>query len=135
MKYKITLNGKTYEVEVEEGQAMLVDEYEAYKPAAPAAAPAPAPAAAPAAVPAPAAAPAAPTAVAAGEVVAAPMPGNILKVNCSQGQAVKAGDILVVLEAMKMENEILAPRDGTVAQVVTTKGAVVDTGAPLVVLA
>ena len=116
MKYKITLNGKTYEVEVEEGQAMLVDEYEAYKPAAPAAAPAPAPAAAP-------------------EVVAAPMPGNILKVNCSQGQAVKAGDILVVLEAMKMENEILAPRDGTVAQVVTTKGAVVDTGAPLVVLA
>ena len=119
MKYKITLNGKTYEVEVEEGQAMLVDEYEAYKPAAAA----------------PAAAPAAPTAVAAGEVVAAPMPGNILKVNCSQGQAVKAGDILVVLEAMKMENEILAPRDGTVAQVVTTKGAVVDTGAPLVVLA
>lgn len=135
MKYKITLNGKTYEVEVEEGQAMLVDEYEAYKPAAPAAAPAPAPAAAPAAAQAPAAAPAAPTAVAAGEVVAAPMPGNILKVNCSQGQAVKAGDILVVLEAMKMENEILAPRDGTVAQVVTTKGAVVDTGAPLVVLA
>ena len=137
MKYKITLNGKTYEVEVEEGQAMLVDEYEAYKPAAPAAAPAPAPAPAPAAAaaPAPAAAPAAPTAVAAGEVVAAPMPGNILKVNCSQGQAVKAGDILVVLEAMKMENEILAPRDGTVAQVVTTKGAVVDTGAPLVVLA
>ena len=135
MKYKITLNGKTYEVEVEEGQAMLVDEYEAYKPAAPAAAPAPAPAAAPAAAPTPAAAPAAPTAVAAGEVVAAPMPGNILKVNCSQGQAVKAGDILVVLEAMKMENEILAPRDGTVAQVVTTKGAVVDTGAPLVVLA
>ena len=135
MKYKITLNGKTYEVEVEEGQAMLVDEYEAYKPAAPAAAPAPAPAAAPAAAPAPAAALAAPTAVAAGEVVAAPMPGNILKVNCSQGQAVKAGDILVVLEAMKMENEILAPRDGTVAQVVTTKGAVVDTGAPLVVLA
>ena len=64
-----------------------------------------------------------------------PMPGNILKVSCSQGQAVKAGDILVVLEAMKMENEILAPRDGTVAQVVTTKGAVVDTGAPLVVLA
>ena len=135
MKYKITLNGKTYEVEVEEGQAMLVDEYEAYKPAAPAAAPAPVPAAAPAAAPAPAAASAAPTAVAAGEVVAAPMPGNILKVNCSQGQAVKAGDILVVLEAMKMENEILAPRDGTVAQVVTTKGAVVDTGAPLVVLA
>ena len=132
MKYKITLGEKTYEVEVEHDKAMCVDEYEAYAPAQAA----PAPAAAPAAAPAPAAAaPAASTAVAAGEVVAAPMPGNILKVNCSQGQAVKAGDILVVLEAMKMENEILAPRDGTVAQVVVSKGATVDTGAPLVVLA
>ena len=63
------------------------------------------------------------------------MPGNILKVNVSQGQAVKAGDVLVVLEAMKMENEIMAPRDGSVAQVVVSKGAVVDTGAALVVLA
>ena len=73
---------------------------------------------APAAAPAPAAA----AVTAAGEVVAAPMPGNILKVNVSQGQAVKAGDVLVVLEAMKMENEILAPRDGTVAQVVVYQG-------------
>ena len=63
------------------------------------------------------------------------MPGNILKVSVSQGQAVKAGDVLVVLEAMKMENEIMAPRDGSVAQVVVSKGAVVDTGAALVVLA
>ena len=63
------------------------------------------------------------------------MPGNILKVNVAQGQAVKSGDVLVVLEAMKMENEIVAPRDGTVAQVVVSKGTVVDTGAPLVVLA
>ena len=133
MKYKVTLNGKTYEVEVEAGKAMLVDEYEAYAPApaAPAAAPV---AAAPAAAPAPPPAPA-PAAVAAGEAVNAPMPGNILKVNVSAGQAVKAGDVLVVLEAMKMENEIVAPRDGSVAQVVVTKGAVVDTGAPLVVLA
>ena len=86
---------------------------------------------------APTAAPAAaaPVSVAAGEVVAAPMPGNILSVNVAQGAAVKSGDILVILEAMKMENEILAPRDGTVAQVVVTKGATVDTGAPLVVLA
>ena len=53
----------------------------------------------------------------------------------AQGAAVKSGDILVILEAMKMENEILAPRDGTVAQVVVTKGSTVDTGAPLVVLA
>ena len=120
MKYKVTLKGKTYEVEVDEGKAMLVDEYEAYAPAA-----APAPAAA-----APAAA-----SLAAGEVVAAPMPGNILKVNVSQGAAVKSGDILVVLEAMKMENEILAPRDGTVAQVAVNVGATVDTGTPLVVLA
>ena len=84
-------------------------------------------------VQAPAAAPA--VSLAAGEPVNAPMPGNILKVNVSQGQAVKAGDVLVILEAMKMENEITAPRDGTVAQVVTAKGAVVDTGSPLVVLA
>ncbi len=135
MKYKITLNGKTYEVEVEAGQAMLVDEYEAYarRPPLP-----PAPAAAPAAAPLPhrhPPLPRAPAVAAAGEVVASPMPGNILSVNVSQGQAVKSGDILVILEAMKMENEILAPRDGTVAQVVTSKGAVVETGAPLVVLA
>ena len=114
MKYKVTLNGKTYEVEVEAGKAMLVDEYEAYAPAPAAAAPA--------------------VTLAAGETVSAPMPGNILSVNVSQGQAVKAGDILVILEAMKMENEIVAPRDGTIAQVVTAKGAVVDTGAPLIVL-
>ena len=63
------------------------------------------------------------------------MPGNILSVNVAQGAAVKSGDILVILEAMKMENEILAPRDGVVAQVVVTKGSTVDTGAPLVVLA
>lgn len=129
MKYKITLNGKTYEVEVDETKAMLVDEYEAYAPAAPAAAPA-----APAVTPA-APAPTPQVAVGPGEVVAAPMPGNILKVCCTQGAAVKAGDVLIVLEAMKMENEILSPRDGTVSQIVTGKGSVVDTGAPLVVLA
>ena len=132
MKYKVTLNGKTYEVEVEAGKAMLVDEYEAYAPA-PAAAPVAAAAAA-APAPAPAAAPAAVT-LAAGETVSSPMPGTILKVNCTQGAAVKAGDVLVILEAMKMENEIMAPHDGTVAQVVTSKGATVDTGDPLVVLA
>ena len=131
MKYKITLNGKTYEVEVEAGQAMLVDEYEAYAPAKAAPAAAPAPTAAAAAAPAAAAA----TATAAGEVIKAPMPGNILKINCAQGASVKAGDILLILEAMKMENEILAPRDGVVAQVVTSKGSVVETGTPLVVLA
>ena len=133
MRYKVTLNNKVYEVEVEETSAMLVDEYEALAPAAPAApaaAAAPAPVAAPAAAPAAAAVPAA-----AGEQVTAPMPGTILKVNAAQGAAVKKGDILVVLEAMKMENEIMAPRDGTVAQVAVSKGSTVDTGALLVVLA
>lgn len=132
MKYKITLNNKVYEVEVEAGQAMLLDEYEVSAPAAPAA-PAAAPVAAPAA-PAPAA-PAAAAPTAAGEVVESPMPGTILDVKVAQGQAVKTGDVLVVLEAMKMENDIVAPKDGTVAQVVTSKGASVDTGAPLVVIA
>ncbi len=132
MKYKVTLNGRTYEVEVEAGKAMLLDEYEAIVPtAAPVAAPAaaPAPVAAPAAAPAPAAA-----APVAGDAVTAPMPGNILKVNVTAGQAVKEGDVLVVLEAMKMENEILAPKACTVKQVLVSKGATVDTGATLVVL-
>jgi biotin carboxyl carrier protein len=130
MKYKVTLNGKTYEVEVEKGKAILLDEYEALAPA-PAAAPA---AAAPAAAPV-AAAPAAPVNLAAGETVAAPMPGNILRIDVNQGDVVKSGQVLVILEAMKMENEIVAPKDGTVAQIVTSKGAVVDTGSPLVIIA
>ncbi|MDE7097750.1 MAG: biotin/lipoyl-binding protein [Ruminococcus sp.] len=132
MKYKVTLNGKTYEVEVEKGKAILLDEYEAL-------APAPAQTAAPAAAsvaPAPApTAPAAPVNLAEGETVSAPMPGNIIRVDVKQGDTVKEGQILVILEAMKMENEIVAPKDGTVAQVVTSKGAVVDTGSPLVIIA
>lgn len=127
MKYKVTLNNRTYEVEVEAGQAMLVDEYEAYAPA-PAAAPAPV-----AAAPAAASDSAAP-ALAAGEVVKSPMPGNILKINVTVGQKVNEGETLLVLEAMKMENEIAAPKAGTVAQIIVSKGAVVETGAPLVVI-
>lgn len=131
MKYKVTLNGRTYEVEVEAGKAMLLDEYAAVAPAAaPVAAPVAAPAA-PAAAPAPAAAG---VNVTGGTTVSAPMPGNILKVNVTVGQTVKEGDLLVVLEAMKMENEIFAPKAGTVAQVLVSKGATVDTGATLVVL-
>ena len=130
MKYKVTLNGRTYEVEVEHGKAMLLDEYEAIAPAPVAAAPV---AAAPVAAPA-AAAPAAPAVTGAGEAVTAPMPGNILKVNVNVGDAVKEGQVLVVLEAMKMENEIMAPKNGTVTQVVVSKGSTVDTGAALVVI-
>ena len=131
MKYKITLNGRTYEVEVEAGKAMLLDEYEALVPSAPAAAPA-APVVAPAA--ASAATPAAPAVTGAGDAVTAPMPGTILKVNVQNGQAVKEGDVLCVLEAMKMENEIMAPKAGTVTQVVVSKGASVNTGDALVVI-
>ena len=131
MKYKVTLNNRVYEVEVEQGEAMLVNEYEL---AAPAVAATAAPAAAPVAAAAPAAAPAA-GALAAGEVITSPMPGNILKINVAQGQKVNEGDVLIVLEAMKMENEISATKSGTVAQINVTKGAVVETGTPLVVIA
>ena len=138
MKYKVTLNNRVYEVEVEQGEAMLIDEYELKAPAAaaPAAVPAPVAAApaAPAAVPAPvAAAPAA--GLAAGEVVKSPMPGNVLKINVQQGQKVNEGEVLIVLEAMKMENDIVAPKTGTIAQIVVSKGTVVETGAPLIVIA
>ena len=132
MKYKVTLNNRVYEVEVEEGQAMLVDEYELKAPAAPAAAPVAA-ATAPVAA-APAAAPAA-AGLAAGEPVKSPMPGNILKICVSQGQQVNEGDLLIVLEAMKMENEIVATKAGTVAQIAVSKGAVVETGTVLAVIA
>lgn len=133
MKYKVTLNGKTYEVEVEVGKVVLLDEYEACAPApaaAPAATAAPAASAAPAAAPAPA-----PVALSDGEPVNAPMPGNILRIDVKEGDKVKAGQTLLILEAMKMENEIAAPKDGTVVQIATSKGAVVETGTPLIVLA
>lgn len=126
MKYKVTLNNRVYEVEVEAGEAMLIDEYEALAPAAPAPV-----SVAPAAVaPAPAAA-----SLAAGEAVKSPMPGNILKINVSEGQKVNEGDVLLILEAMKMENEVTAIKSGTVAQIAVSKGQVVETGTPLVVIA
>lgn len=128
MKYIVTLNGKQYEVEVEKGQATAVYAGEAAPvAAAPVAAPA-------AAVPAPAAAPVAAAPAGAGEPVSAPMPGTILDVRCSNGQAVKKGDILFILEAMKMENEIAAPKDGTITSVCISKSGTVDTGTVLCTL-
>lgn len=120
-KFQITVNGNAYEVEVEEIGAG-------------AAATAPVVSAAPAAPAAPKAA-AKPAAAAAGSVaVNAPMPGNINAVKCTVGQNVKKGDDLVILEAMKMENEIKAPQDGVVASIAVTKGQSVNTGDLLVSL-
>ena len=110
-QFNITVNGVQYSVAVEEVGA--------------ASAPVAAPVAAPAAAPAP---------VAGGEKINAPMPGNILDVKVATGASVKKGDVLVILEAMKMENEIMAPCDGTVKQVLVNKGATVNSGDPLVVI-
>ena len=125
-KFMITVNGVTYEVDVEEVGGAPV--------AAPVARPAvaAAPVAAPAA--APVAAPAAAAPVAAGESVKAPMPGTLLDVKVKVGDTVKKGDVLCILEAMKMENEIMAPADAKVVQVVAAKGASVNSGDVLVVL-
>ena len=102
-KYRVNVNGTVFEVEIEEMTGA---------PVAPAAAPAPA----------------APAAPAGGEKITAPMPGTILAVNVTSGSAVKKGDVLMILEAMKMENEIMAPCDGTVTSVSVTKGAAVESG-------
>ena len=146
MKYVATLNGKKYEIEIER--------VDAYKPLdrgvtvsapapiiasapAPAAAPAPAPAAAPAPTPAaaPAPAPVAPAAPAAGgQVVEAPMPGKILDIKVKAGDAVGYGQAVIVMEAMKMETEIVAPGAGTVASVNVNVGDTVETGDTLVTL-
>ena len=129
MKYVVTLNGKNYEVSVEKGEAILESVTDA--PVMVAAAPAPVPAAAPA--PAPAAAPA-PVAAAAGARVDALMPGSVIDVKVAQGAAVKEGDVVIILEAMKMENEITAPKSGTVAQIAVDKGKQVNTGDLLFVI-
>ncbi len=115
-KYNVNVNGTAYEVTVEEVKG--------------GAAPAPVSAPAPAAAPAPA-----PAAAGAGEQITSPMPGTILDVKVTAGQAVKSGDVLMVLEAMKMENEIMAPKDGTVTAVSTSKGATVETGTLLCTIA
>ncbi len=133
MKYKVTLNGKIYEVEVEKGEAVLLKEYAA---AAPAPAPAAAAPAAPVAPVAPApAAPAASANLGAGRVVGAPLPGTVLQVKGSEGQKVKAGETIIIIEAMKMENEVVAPVDGTITSIVAQKGAAVQANDPLFTIA
>ena len=112
MKYVVTLNGKNYEVEVNECEAVVTNVSDAV------------------AAPAPAAAPVS----ADGTKVLAPMPGAILNVNVSVGASVKAGDVLMVLEAMKMENDIVAPCDGVIKQIPVTKGSTVNTDDVLAVL-
>lgn len=128
MIYKVTLNGKVYEVEVEKGEALIKSEYEAAVPSA-------TPVSAPVAVETATISAVAPVATSSGggeNAIKAPMPGNINAVKVTTGQVVKAGDVLVILEAMKMENEITATKDGKVGQIYVQKGAVVATGAPLV---
>ena len=141
MKYNVTLNGKIYEVDVTESDAVVTGVTQvpvgAVVAPAPVAAPvaAPAPAAAPAAAPeAPAAAPAVAPVSADGTQVKAPMPGTILAVKKNVGEAVKAGDVIVVLEAMKMENDIVAPCDGVVKSINAPKGTSVNTDDVLAVI-
>lgn len=131
MKYVVTLNGKKYDVEVNESEAVITSVSNA-APAAPVAPVAAAPA------PAASTAPGAPAAVVgtavSGTQIISPMPGTILKLNVAEGQAVKAGDVVLILEAMKMENEIVAPCDGTIKQILVSKGSTVDTDQILAVL-
>ena len=143
---RITVNGKSYDVQVEElaeGAIPVAPIAAAPAPApvqaAPVAAPAaPAPAPAEQPVPAPAAAPAPAPAASAqaegSEMINSPMPGNILDVKVAPGDSVKSGQILLILEAMKMENEIVSPRDGVIASVHVRKGDTVDSGTPMVSL-
>ncbi len=137
-RYNVTVNGNTYQVEVEEVKGEFT------QPGAPVATPAPAavapqqPVATPQPVaPAPTEAPkpVAKSSNATGEKIECPMPGTIVKVNVTEGASVKKGDVLVVLEAMKMENEIMSPVDGTIAQVNVVKGVAVNSGDLLVVIA
>ena len=126
-KYNITVNGTTYEVFVEEADATASAPVYTAPVAAPVATPTAAPAAAPKA-------PAAPTGAQGGTKVTSPMPGTILNVKVTAGQAVKKGDVICVLEAMKMENDIPAPADGVIASVNVQKGASVSAGDVLATL-
>lgn len=128
MKYEVILNNKKYEIEVDECSVALKGVSTVSAPVAAPAAPA-----APVAPAAPAA-PAASAPSAEGTSVASPMPGTILAINVTNGQTVRAGEVLMVLEAMKMENDIVAPSDGIVKQILVAKGSTVDTDQVLVII-
>ena len=130
-KYKITVDGTAYTVEVEDLAPGTSAHVSAPAPAA-VSAPAPAPAAAPAAAAAPAPAPA--PAAAGGTPVTAPMPGKVLRVVVANGAAVKNGDLVLILEAMKMENEIFSPADGVVRDVRVRDGETVNTGDAMMII-
>jgi glutaconyl-CoA decarboxylase len=135
-RFNVTVNGKSYAVEVEEvGGAQPVFTYAPAQPAPAPAAPAPQPSPKAEAPAATAPAKKAQSGPVAGETMTAPMPGTIIDIRVTEGQSVKAGDIVLILEAMKMENEIVAPSDGTIAKIYTSKGESVSTGDSLVTIA
>lgn len=129
MKYKVRLNKKIYEVEVEKGEAILLDEYEAVAPTAAPTTPVAVNTAAPVAAQAPVGT------AASASAVKSPLPGTVLDVKVSVGQTVKKGDVVMLIEAMKMENEINASKDGKITNVYVAKGAKVEQGSPLFDLA
>lgn len=128
-KYNVTVNGQTYLVEVNEAGAVASTPVAKAAPVA-----VPAPAAAPAPVAAPAATPAAAPVPAGAQTISAPMPGKILEVRVKAGDAVKRGDVLMILEAMKMKNEIMAPKDAKVTEVRVNVGQSVATGDVMLIL-
>ncbi|NLL38059.1 MAG: biotin/lipoyl-binding protein [Clostridiales bacterium] len=132
--YKITINGKTYDVTVEECDSGAQVKSVRQEAPAPIPAPVPKPAPAPAPAPAPGPAPAAEKSKAGSGDVTAPLGGTVLSVAVSEGDRVKAGQVLLVFEAMKMENELVAPFDGTVKKVFVSKGSVIETGMVVVSL-
>lgn len=122
MTYRVTLNGKIYEVEVEKGEAVMVNISDAVA-VTPAIVSAEVPPAKPAA--------AAPTISAEGEMICAPLPGTVIAIKGIEGQKVTKGQVLALIEAMKMENEVVAPDNGTIVKIIVSKGASVETGTPL----
>lgn len=130
MKYVVTLKNRTYEVEVEEGQAQILDEYEALAPAAGHSAPV----SHDSASGGPSTVNPSTHNVSSGTPITSPLPGNVISIPVIQGQEVKEGDVVVIIEAMKMENEVVAPSAGTVEQILVSTGDMVAAGETLLVI-